>query len=419
MFVSIPELLRPRPVLQLKTNTTDSITVAKFYKSTDIFTCISNPSIHLSVSQVNDDYCDCPDGSDEPGTSACSYLSPLSPSSPSDIHVTDVNTTLALPGYYCKNKGHQGNYIPFLTVNDGVCDYDLCCDGSDEWAHVGGTVCEEKCKEIGKEWRKLEEQRNKALGAASRKRKELVVEAGRLRKEVEAAITDIQTQIGAQEVKVRSLEAQLAEVERKERSKVVRAPGKGSKVNVLAGLAKGRIEELRESLLGVRKQRDAGRERIEELEAILSTFKEEYNPNFNDEGVKRAVRSWEEYAARDKPGDGDAAHDRDLDEIVKPDSETGTIQWEEWERPDDESDVDVCKLKGPHTISMNSLLRNLKCTNLKNTSPKQCVIGSIRNCGTYGSSSSRTASSPQPAAQTVSRKQWPTRARACSLRRMI
>lgn len=321
------------------------IAVAKFYKATDTFTCISNPSIHISISQVNDDYCDCPDGSDEPGTSACSYLSPLSPSSPSDISYTEVNTTLALPGYYCKNKGHQGNYIPFLTVNDGVCDYDLCCDGSDEWAHVGGTVCEDKCKDIGKKWREMEELRNKALGAASRKREELVAESARLRNEVEAAITDIQTQIGAQEVKVRNLESQLAEVERKERGKVVRAPGKGSKVNVLAGLAKGRVEELRESLLDVRKQRDAGREQVKELETILSTFKEEYNPNFNDEGVKRAVRSWEEYAARDKPADGDAAHDRDLDEIVKPDSETGTIQWEEWERPDDESDVEVCKSK--------------------------------------------------------------------------
>lgn len=193
----------------------------------------------------------------------------------------------------------------------------------------------------------MEEQRNKALGAASRKRKELVVESARLRKEVEDAITDIQTQIGAQEVKVRNLEGQLAEVERKERGKVVRAPAQGSRASVLAGLAKGRVEELREFLLDVRKQRDAGRERVKELEAILSTFKEEYNPNFNDEGVKRAVRSWEEYAARDKPADGDAAHDRDLDEIVKPDSETGTIQWEEWERPDDESDVEVCKSKKP------------------------------------------------------------------------
>ena len=315
----------------------------KFYESTDSFTCLSNPSIQVSNSQVNDDYCDCPDGSDEPGTSACSYLSPLSPSTPSDISIADVNTTLALPGYYCMNKGHQGSYIPFLSVNDGVCDHDLCCDGSDEWAHVGGIVCEDKCKEIGKEWKKLEEQRNKALGTAGRKRKELVAEAARLRKEVEDVISDIQTKIEAGEVKVRDVEAQLAEVQRKERAKVIRAPAKGSKVNVLAGLAKRRIEELRESLLDVRKQRDAGRERIKELEAILSSFKEEYNPNFNDEGVKRAVRSWEEYAARDKPAEGDDAHDRDLDEIVKPESETGPIQWEEWERTDDESDIDACK----------------------------------------------------------------------------
>lgn len=389
---------------------TDSIAVAKFYISTDSFTCISNPSIHVPISQVNDDYCDCPDGSDEPGTSACSYLSPLSPSSPSDISITDVNTTLALPGYYCKNKGHQGSYIPFLTVNDGVCDYDLCCDGSDEWAHVGGTLCEDRCKEIGKEWRKLEEQRNKAVGAANRKRKELVVESARLRKEVEDAITDIQIQIGAQEIKVRTMEAQLAEVEKKERGKVVRAPGKGSKVNVLAGLAKGRIEELRESLLGVRKQRDAGRERIKELEAILTTFKEDYNPNFNDEGVKRAVRSWEEYAARDKPSDEDAAHDRDLDEMVKPDSETGTIQWEEWERPDEESDVDVCEWNCLYARSLKYLANAFKCTNSKNTSQNQCVTGSIRNSGTCGSRSSRTASSPQPAPQTPSPKPWPRRA---------
>ncbi|KAI9820166.1 MAG: hypothetical protein M1827_005788 [Pycnora praestabilis] len=329
------EALRPRGV---------GPEFAKFYKSADTFTCISNPSIHLSQSQINDDYCDCPDGSDEPGTSACSYLSPLSPPSPSNIALDDVNTTLALPGYYCKNKGHQPAYVPFTNINDGVCDHERCCDGSDEWEGVGGIVCEDRCKEIGKEWRKADEQCKRALGAAVRKKKDLVAEAARLRKEVEDRIQTIGTQIEGAEIKVGELERELMEAERKEKSRVVRAPGKGSRVNVLAGLAKGRIEELRGALVRVWTERDANRERVKELEGILSTFKEEYNPNFNDEGVKRAVRTWEEYAARDKGSDGDAAHDRDLTEIAKADSDNGGIQWEEWEgSSEEESDVEARK----------------------------------------------------------------------------
>lgn len=139
-----------------------------------------------------------------------------------------------------------------------------------------------------------------------------------------------------------NLEVTLAEVEKKEKGKVVKSSGRGSRISVLAGLAKDRIEELRVALLDLRRQRDAAKERISELEAILSIFKEEYNPNFNDEGVKRAVRSWEEYAAREKPAEGDAARDRDLDEITKSDAESGAIQWSEWDEPD-ESDADVRK----------------------------------------------------------------------------
>ena len=60
-----------------------------------------------------------------------------------------------------------------MYVNDGVCDYELCCDGSDEYAGVGGVKCEDKCKEIGKEWKKADEIRRKSERAALKRRVEL------------------------------------------------------------------------------------------------------------------------------------------------------------------------------------------------------------------------------------------------------
>jgi protein kinase C substrate 80K-H len=323
----------------------NSSAVAKFYKSTSTpatFTCISNPSIIIPFPRVNDDFCDCPDGSDEPGTSACSYISPLSPPQyhpGPDSPSTAPNTTLALPGFYCKNKGHVPQYIRFESVNDGKCDYDICCDGSDEFANVGGLKCEDRCAAIGKEHRKQEETRQKSLKAALKRKAQLSTEAARLTKEIEMKIEDAEVKLKAFQVKVKDAEDNLKEVERREKLRVVRGQSAGGgKLGVLVGLAKSRVEELRLKLDKTKRQRDSIIERVIELEELLSALKKDHNPNFNDEGVKRAVRGWEDYAARDTDDGWTEAEDRDLDAVLQEDSDSNGIDWNEF-TSDSEADV--------------------------------------------------------------------------------
>ncbi|XP_071099810.1 uncharacterized protein [Haliotis cracherodii] len=84
---------------------------AHLFKPNDryMFTCIKTKS-EIPWEHVNDDYCDCEDSSDEPGTSAC-------PAS----------------RFYCTYQiPHEDvQFVPGSRVNDGICD---CCDGSDEWS---------------------------------------------------------------------------------------------------------------------------------------------------------------------------------------------------------------------------------------------------------------------------------------------
>ncbi|KAL5256381.1 hypothetical protein ACHWQZ_G011566 [Mnemiopsis leidyi] len=90
---------------------------ANLYKGSQ-FQC-ADGSQSFPMEYVNDDYCDCQDGSDEPGTSACPNGS-----------------------FFCINKQFKGQYISSSRVDDGICD---CCDGSDE---VSGH-CVNNCKELG------------------------------------------------------------------------------------------------------------------------------------------------------------------------------------------------------------------------------------------------------------------------------
>ncbi|XP_059168410.1 glucosidase 2 subunit beta-like isoform X2 [Physella acuta] len=105
-----------------------SIEKAAFYQGSTTFRCLSDGK-SIPLEHVNDDYCDCADGSDEPGTSACSNGL-----------------------FYCENKSIKGSYIMSSRVNDGICD---CCDGSDEY---DGTIsCENLCEKMLAEIRAQQE----------------------------------------------------------------------------------------------------------------------------------------------------------------------------------------------------------------------------------------------------------------------
>lgn len=70
--------------------------------------------------------------------------------------------------YHCHNKNFIASDIQLFKVNDGVCDYDLCCDGSDEYLT---NKCENKCIEISKQYNEMKQKFKSYL-----KIKELILE---------------------------------------------------------------------------------------------------------------------------------------------------------------------------------------------------------------------------------------------------
>eukprot|EP00250_Pteridium_aquilinum_P033292 c5413_g1_i1 orf=157-828(-) len=87
-----------------------------YYRSGHIIWC-KDGSKSFSAERLNDDFCDCPDATDEPGTSACPN-----------------------GRFFCNNQRQKPLWVFSSRVNDGICD---CCDGSDEYD--GKVQCKSAC----------------------------------------------------------------------------------------------------------------------------------------------------------------------------------------------------------------------------------------------------------------------------------
>lgn len=87
----------------------------KYYHG-DLINC-KDGSKSFSRDRLNDNFCDCSDGTDEPGTSAC-----------------------PAGKFYCRNAGSTPRFLFSSRVNDDICD---CCDGSDEY--YGTVICPNTC----------------------------------------------------------------------------------------------------------------------------------------------------------------------------------------------------------------------------------------------------------------------------------
>ncbi|XP_039971424.1 glucosidase 2 subunit beta [Xiphias gladius] len=182
--VSAVEVQRPRGV---------PLTKRQFYEEGKPFTCLDD-SRTISFDRVNDDYCDCQDGSDEPGTAACPNGS-----------------------FHCTNAGFRPAFIPSSRVNDGICD---CCDTTDEYN--SGAACQNTCRELGRKERESLQKMAEIAKEGFMLKKQLIQEAKRSLEDKKAKVVDHQVSKKDLEDKVEALRtvketAEQPEKEAKER----------------------------------------------------------------------------------------------------------------------------------------------------------------------------------------------------------
>lgn len=145
------------------------------------FKCLDG-SRAIPASAVNDDYCDCMDASDEPGTSACPHGQ-----------------------FFCQNDGYIQKLIPSAWVNDGQCD---CCDASDEYNSTS-SVCQNTCGTLGEIYRQEQEKLREISDKGSAVRSQYKEEARVRREQNSQLLEQYKRELSEKENAIRKIEEEL------------------------------------------------------------------------------------------------------------------------------------------------------------------------------------------------------------------
>ncbi|XP_035035531.2 glucosidase 2 subunit beta [Hippoglossus stenolepis] len=177
--VSAVEVLRPRGV---------PLSKRQFYEEGKPFTCLDG-SRTIPFDRVNDDYCDCRDGSDEPGTAACPN-----------------------GNFHCTNAGFKPAFIPSSRINDGICD---CCDTTDEYN--SGAACQNTCREMGRKEKESMQKMAEIAKEGFMLKQLLIQEAKRGLEDKKAKLVDVEVSKKDLEEKVEAMRTVKEAVEEPEK----------------------------------------------------------------------------------------------------------------------------------------------------------------------------------------------------------